>query len=129
MGMAETLSWSFTAGASSGAGLNSSGSLVAEAATSAVVTLDANMASPTTLTLQLDDVDRIAFLAIASSISDGSVEVQADGADPTPLTGPLILYGAGVKLFAGSLDTLKAQNKHTTGSAQLSMLIGRKLSP
>ena len=126
--MVETLTWSFTAGSSSGAGLASNGSLAAEAATLASVSLDANMAAAIDLALQLADVDQIAFLAIAASLEDGSVEVQADGANPTVLTGPLILYGEAVKLFAGDLTTLKVQNKHPTEAAELSVLIGRMLS-
>ena len=72
-------------------------------------------------------MSNITFLAISSSISDGTVEVQADGAAPTPLTGPMILYGDAVGLFAGDLTTLKAQNKHATDEAELSVLIGFKL--
>jgi hypothetical protein len=126
--VAETISWSFTAGASSGAGLSSNGTLESEAVTSAVVALDANMSDPADLTMQLEDVDRIAFLAVSASIADGSIEIRADGADPTPLTGPLLLYGAAVRLFAGDLSTLKVQNKHATDPAKLSVLIGSKLS-
>lgn len=126
--MVETLTWSFTAGSSSGAGLSSNGFREVEASTSASVSLDANMATATDLELQLDDVDKIAFLAVAASLSDGSVEIQADGASPTALTGPLILYGDAVKLFAGDLTTLKVQNKHATEAADLSVLIGSQLS-
>ena len=126
--MAEEISWSFTAGSTSGAGLSSSGALEAEAATSAAVKLDANMGAQADLALQLDTVDKIAFLAISSSIYDGSVEVQATGASATALTGPLILFGGAVKLFATDLSTLKVQNKHATEEAKLSVLIGRKLS-
>lgn len=126
--MSESISWSFNAGATTGAGLNSSGSLEAEAAISAVVTLGAAMGEAADLALQLDTVDKIVFLAISSSISDGSVEVQADGEEATPLTGPLILYGSAVKLFANDLTTLKTQNKHATKEATLSVLIGLKLS-
>ncbi len=125
--MAETLTWSFTVGSSSGAGLSSNGSLEAQATTLASVSLDAAMATATDLALQLDDVDKIAALVIASSLEDGTVEVQADGAAVTPLTGPLILNGAAVKLFAGDLTTLKAQNKHATESAELTVLIASQL--
>jgi len=126
--VAETISWSFTAGASSGAGLSSNGTLEAEAVTAAVVSLEANMSDAADLAMQLEDVDRIAFLAVSASLTDGSVEIQADGANPTPLTGPLLLYGAAVRLFAGDLSTLKVQNKHATDAAELSVLIGSKLS-
>jgi hypothetical protein len=125
--MAETVSWAFTAASSSGAGIASGGSLAADGTTSASVQLDAAMASAAALTLQLDDVDRIAFLGIVPSLTDGSVEVQADGGSATKLTGPLMLFGAAVKLFAGDLTTLKAQNRHATKAATLSVLLGLKL--
>ena len=86
------------------------------------------MAAQAELALQLDSVDKIVFLAISSSINDGSVEVQATGADATALTGPMILYGGAVKLFATDLSTLKVQNKHAAEKATLSVLIGHKLS-
>ena len=73
--MAETISWSFTAGASSGAGLSSNGTLEAEAVTSAVVSLEANMSDAADLAMQLEAVDRIAFLAVSASIADGSIEI------------------------------------------------------
>lgn len=125
--MAETISWSFTAASSSGAGVASSGARPADGTASASVQLDAAMGAATPLTLQLDDVDRIAFLGIVPSLIDGSVEVQADGAAMTKLTGPLMLFGDAVKLFAGDLTTLKVQNRHGTKAATLSVLIGLKL--
>jgi hypothetical protein len=91
------------------------------------MTLDANMGSPTNLTLQLDDVDKITFLGIVPSLTDGSVEVQADSAAPTVMTGPMMLFGAAVKLFASDLTTLKAQNKHANKAATLNVLIGLEL--
>ncbi|MDP3415497.1 hypothetical protein [Falsiroseomonas sp.] len=125
--MAETLSWSVTMASSSGAGVASHGALVADGTSSASVQLDAGMAAAAPLTLQLDNVDRIAFLGLVPSLTDGSVEVQADGAAATKLSGPLMLFGGAVKLFAGDLSTLKAQNRHTTKAATLSVLIGLKL--
>ena len=125
--MAETLSWSFTTASSSGAGVASSGSLTVDGTASASVQLDAAKAAASPLTLQFDQVDRIAFLGIVPSLTDGSVEVQGDGAAATKLTGPLMLFGAAVKLFTGDLTTLKAQNTHATKTATLSVLIGLKL--
>lgn len=125
--MPETVSWSFTAASSSGAGIASGGALPADGTASASVQLDAAMAAAATLTLQLDNVDRIAFLGLVPSLTDGSVEVQADGAAATKLSGPLMLFGAAVKLFAGDLTTLKAQNRHATKAATLAVLIGLKL--
>jgi hypothetical protein len=125
--MVETVSWSFTTASSSGAGVASAGSLAADGTASASVQLDAGMASAASLTLQLDDVDRIAFLGLVPSLTDGSVEVQADGASATKLTGPLMLFGEAVKLFADDLTTLRAQNRHATRPATLSVLLGLKL--
>lgn len=127
--LVDSVSWSFTVGASSGAGFSSNGKHDVEATTSAVVALEANMNAPTDLSLQLADVEKIAFLAIGSSLADGSVEVKADGADAVAMTGPLILFGKAVKLFAGDLATLSVQNKHATKEAKLTLLIARKLSP
>lgn len=126
--MSEKITWSFTAGASSGAGLTSNGSIDAGATMSLTETLDANMTGTRDLMLQLDTAASIVFLAVESSVSDGTVEVQADGATATKLTGPLVLVGNAVGLFANDLTTLKAQNKHTTEEAVLSVLIGLKLT-
>jgi hypothetical protein len=127
--MAETISWSFIAASSSGAGVRSNGVRPAGGTTSASIQLDANMGSATTLMLQLDKVDNIAFFGIAPSLTDGSVEVQAGSGTLTKLTGPLMLFGGAVKLFASDLTTLKAQNKHTTETATLSFLIGLDFWP
>lgn len=126
--MPETVSWSISVGASSGAGLASHGALGAEAATFAKVDLDAAMPAATDLALQIADTGGIVFFAVSASRNDGSVTVQGDGAAPTPLTGPLILFGEAVGLFAGDLTALKAQNTHATEAATLTILIGRALS-
>ena len=125
--MSDTISWSFTVGAASGAGLDMAGALATEAATSATIDLEPAMGAQSSLALQLADVSKLNFLAISCTVLDGAVEVQADGAAVTKLTGPLILFGDGIKLFAGSLATLKVQNKHATEAATLSVLIGRNL--
>jgi hypothetical protein len=72
----------------------------------------------------VDDVDKVNFLAISSDLLDGKVLVKADGATATPLTGPLLLPGAAVKLFAEDLTTLTVHNTSLNNSAKLSVLIG-----
>ena len=123
------MTWSFTAGSSSGIGLDDAGSMDLEATTAANIQLDAAMNNATGLALQLADVNKVSFLAITASRYDGSVKVKADGAGDTDLDGPLILFGEGVKLFAGDLSTLSVQNAHQTEAVTLSIVIGRKLSP
>ena len=127
--MPDSISWSISAGATSGVGLSSNGSINAEAATAASVSLDANMAGQEDLALQIAAVDKVAFFAVDASISDGTVEIQADGATATKLRGPLVLIGDAVGLFASDLSTLKVQNKHATEPATLTVMIGRNLSP
>lgn len=127
--MAQKLSWSFSAGSSSGSAVNVSGETAVDAVVSASVTLDAAMAAARELTLQVDDVDRVLFLAISSSLIDGKVEVEPVGGTAMAVTGPLILYGAAVKLFAADLSTIKVQNKAVATAATLTILIGLKLVP
>jgi hypothetical protein len=121
--MAQNISWTYSAD-NSGGGINASGSTIVDAVISASVDLDAAMAQKKDLALQVDDVSKVAFLVIASSLYDGKVEIQATGTNPTALAGPLILYGAAVGLFASDLTTLKVQNKSAQTAATLSILIG-----
>ena len=126
--MSEKMSWSFTAASSAGSGVSSSGAFDTDATASSTVTLDAAMVSATDLTFQLNEVSRITLLAIVPSLTDGSIEIQADGSSATALTGPMVLFGAAVGLFAGDLTTLRVQNKHVDKKATLSVLMGLKLS-
>lgn len=126
--MSELLSWSLSAGAPSGVGVNQSGSVETEAITTATVDLEAAMAAAKDLALQVDDVTKVDFLIVTCTLNDGKVEVQADGAAATPLTGPLVLFGGAVGLFAGDLDKLSVQNKSPTTAAKLSILIGLQLA-
>jgi hypothetical protein len=80
------------------------------------------------LALQIGDVDKLAFFILTSSLTDGSVEVKADTATRTKLTGPIILFGAAIKLFAGSLDTITLKNSSTADAADIRILMGSKLS-
>lgn len=126
--MSQLLSWSFSAGSPGGAGVNASGAVETEAIVTAEIDLDANMGAAQELALQVDDVAKVDFMIVTSTLSDGKVELQADGAAATPVTGPLVLFGGAVELFAGDLTTLSVQNKSPTDAAKLSILIGLKLA-
>ena len=121
--MSESISWSLTAGGTSGSTIQTKGSSDGDGIVSVTVELDAGSAERD-LTLQVDDVDKVGFLAISSDLQDGSVTVKADGANATALTGPILLFGAGVKLFAGDLGTLTVHNTSAVDAATLTVLIG-----
>jgi len=123
--MTQKLTWSFSAGSASGA-LNTTGSTEVEAVFNATVDLDANMANASTLALQIDDVAKVKLLAISSSLNDGKVEVKGSGS-AIALTGPMVLYGAAVALFATDLSTIKVQNKSASVPASLTILVGLAL--
>ena len=121
--MSETISWSLTAGGTSGSGVNAAGATTGDATVS--VSVDLDPASPArALTLQVDNVDKVSFLAISSSLLDGNVTVKATGAAATKLTGPILLFGEAVALFASDLTTLTVQNTSADKAAKLSVLIG-----
>lgn len=120
--MSETISWSLTAGGTSGSGINSTGATSGDAVVAASVDLDAGSAERA-LTLQVDDVSKIAMLAISSDLLDGTVTVKATGS-AIPLTGPILLFGEAVALFADDLTTLTIQNTSVDKAAKLSVLIG-----
>jgi hypothetical protein len=125
--MPQKFSWSFSGGTPSGAGANEGGSVEVDAITSAEVTL-AKASADRELALQIDDVEKLAFFILTSSINDGSVDVFADDtATRTKITGPLILYGEAIKLFAGDLQTLTLKNASTTDAADITILMGFKL--
>lgn len=121
--MSETISWSLTAGGASGSGVNAAGATTGDATVS--VSVDLDPAGPErALTLQVDDVDKVSFLAISSSLLDGKVTVKATGAAATKLTGPILLFGEAVALFASDLTTLTVKNNSADKAAKLSVLIG-----
>lgn len=115
-------------GGAGGAALNASGALGAEAVMTARRRLEPAMGEAETLTLQIDDVGKLVFLAIDASLRDGSVQVGAEAASMTALSGPLLLFGAGVSLFADDLSTLSVRNTHATEAATLTILIGSALT-
>jgi hypothetical protein len=125
--MAQNISWTFSAD-NSGGGVSTSGATAVDAVKSASIDLDAAMTQKKDLALQVDDVSKVAFLVIASSLYDGKVEIQATGTNPTALTGPLIQYGPAVGLFASDLTILKVQNKSAQTAVTLSILIGLKVA-
>ncbi|HEY0013038.1 MAG TPA: hypothetical protein VGB79_09320 [Allosphingosinicella sp.] len=126
--MAQKLFWSFGGNSSGGAGIDSGGVVEVDAVTIAEVQLVKNMNADRELALQIGDVGKLAILVLTSSVNDGSVEVQADTATRTKLTGPIILFGAAIKLFAGSLDKISLKNLSTTNVADIRILMGSKLS-
>jgi hypothetical protein len=125
--MSQKFSWSFSGGSPAGAGVNNGGSLEVDAITSAGVTLAKAMGADRDLALQIDDVDKLAFFIMTSSLNDGSVDVKADSATRTKLSGPLILYGEAIKLFAGDLQTISLKNSSATAAADITILMGFKL--
>jgi hypothetical protein len=124
----QLMSWSFNAGAPTGVGVNASGSASVDAITTAGVTLEANMPAAEDLALQFDDVGKVDFLVLTSSLTSGEVEVKADGAAVTKLTGPLVLFGNAVKLFAGNLGKVSVQNKSADKKAEIAILVGLSLT-
>lgn len=125
--MTESIAWSVTAGNASSSGINAAGSTAGDATVSVSLTLDPAAAAPRDLALQVDDVSKVTFLAIATDLNDGTVEVKGTGAAAIPLTGPVMLFGAAVPLFSTDLTTLSVQNKSPDKEADLSVLIGLTL--
>jgi hypothetical protein len=125
--MPQDFSWSFNGGAPSGVGVNNAGHMAVDAITTAGVTLAKAMAADRDLALQIDDVAKVAFFVLTSSLNDGSVEIKADTATRTKLTGPIILYGEAVKMFAGNLEKLTLKNSSPTDAAEITILMGLNL--
>lgn len=125
--MQQSLSWSFNAGTAGGHGVNVGGSLSVDAVFSASIVLDKNMAATKDVALQIDDVDKLNLIVIASSLNDGKVEVKTDLAAITKITGPVVLFGNAAKLFAGDLEKISLQNKSADKTADISILIGLAL--
>jgi hypothetical protein len=124
--MADTITWSVNAAASSGAGGKASGKTSVDAVVAANATLEPAMAAAQDLALQIDDTDKVLFFSVTSTLNDGKVKIKAD-ADEIEVTGPLVLHGDAVGLFAGDLGTLSVQNTSTDTAADLSIMIGLKL--
>lgn len=126
--MSQKFFWSFGGNSQAGVGIADGNGIEVDAITTAEVQLAENMAADRTLALQIDDVDKLAFFILTSSLIDGSVEVKADTATRTKLVGPIILFGAAIKLFAGSLDSISLKNLSATDAADIRILVGSKLT-
>lgn len=120
--MSEAISWSLSAGGASGPGISSAGQTEGDATVSLSKELD--IGEEKGLAVQVDDVDKVTFLAIDCDLLDGSVTVKATADDPTALKGPILLYGEAVKLFGDDLTTLTVKNNSTEKKANLTALIG-----
>lgn len=125
--MAKKFFWSFGGNSAAGVGIADGNGIDVDAITTADVQLVKNMSADRELALQIDDVDELAFFVLTSSLTDGSVEVKTDTATRTKLTGPIILFGSAIKLFAGSLATLTLKNLSATDAADIRILVGSKL--
>lgn len=121
--MTELIAWSLTAGGASSSGIGAAGTTTCDATVSVSVDLDAGGAERA-LTLQVDDVEKVVFLAISCDRLDGSVTVKATAAEASALTGPIVLFGAAVGLFASDLTTLTVHNTSSETAATLSVLVG-----
>jgi hypothetical protein len=121
--MAEKITWSLTAGGSSGSAIQAKGESQGDGIVSVSVDLDAGSAARG-LALQVETVGNVGFLAISSDLLDGSVTVKADGANASALNGPILLFGDAVKLFAGDLTTMPVHNTSSVKPATVRVLIG-----
>ncbi|WP_162894669.1 hypothetical protein [Rhizobium terrae] len=125
--MSEKISWSVNAGAAGGS-LVQSGSVDCEAVTTVSVSIDAGGSKA--LDLQLEDISKVEFLGIKSSIYDGKLKVKASGtgAAEIALTGPVLLFRGGVALLGPSFETLTVKNEHAADAASVEILIASTLS-
>ncbi|MFN9630906.1 MAG: hypothetical protein ACK59A_11865 [Cyanobacteriota bacterium] len=124
--MPESITWSLAASGTPGPTIQATGKTPGDGFIS--ISLEVEKSSgPTDHNLQVDNVDKVNFLLISSDLLDGKISVKADRTDATPLTGPLLLVGAAVKLFANNLTTLTVTNSSTEKKATLFVLIGLTL--
>jgi hypothetical protein len=124
-----SLAWSISVGAGSGPGLTGSGMLDAGAVTTASAEVDAGTNQD--LALQIDDVARVAMLAVTCNRYDGSVTIKGgDAADPSlVLTGPIFAFGAVAQRLAASLGTVKVTAAAAPATpASVTFLIGTSLT-
>ena len=127
--MPSRISWSNSVASDGGASVSGRGDIIIDTATSVTVTLDPATVAAEALDLQVADPSGVAVLAIFSDVMDGSLTVKATLGSATALTGPLVLFGAAVTMFATDLTTLNVQNNHATDEATLEILIGRTVGP
>lgn len=124
--MVENISWALNVSGTAGSPIQAAGQSSGDAIVSVSVDLEAGSAERV-LAVQVDDMDRVAFLALSSSLTNGKVTVQADGPAAIALSGPILLFGTATKLFAGDLSTLKVHNTSATEAATVKVLIGLTL--
>ena len=120
----EQTSWNLNLVTTSGIAIGSGGSTDSNAATSIPLVLEPE--TDITLALQLADTTKIDVFCIVSSTYDGSIEITTDG-NTFKLSGPLLLYGQLVGHFSSDLSSLTIENKSTTETANLKILISRDL--
>jgi hypothetical protein len=118
--MADSIAWSFNATASTGGTSKAAGKTAADAVLIVRKTIPDTFDDP--LSLQLETADKIAFLAMTSSVYDPDLTVKAGGTT-VKLTGPLVLHGNAVALFSADLGALEVKNT-TGGDVELSILVG-----
>lgn len=118
--MPESIAWSFNATASTGGTCKGAGKTPADAVMIVRKTIADQFDDP--LSLQLETADKIAFLALTSSVYDADLTVNG-GVTAVKLTGPLVLHGNAVALFTTDLGELEVKNV-TGGEVELSILLG-----
>jgi hypothetical protein len=127
--MPDSISWSFNAAAASGATGRASGKTDVDAVMTA--TKSVMKSTPLVLDLQADASSKIVFLCISSSSPESTVKVGTGAsAKQVTLTGPLILYGDGIKLFSDDLSAVSVTGPATgatTAAADISILLGLKI--
>jgi hypothetical protein len=118
--MPDSIAWSFNATASTGGASKSAGKTPADAVL--IVRKTVPDAFDDALALQLETADKIAFMALTSSVYDADLTVKGTGT-AVKLTGPLVLHGNAVALFSTDLGELEVKNA-TGGDVELSILLG-----
>jgi hypothetical protein len=118
--MPDSISWNFNASASTGGTSKAAGKTPADAVL--IVRKTVPDTFDDSLNLQIDTADKIAFLALTSSVYDAHLTVKG-GITAVKLTGPLVLHGNAVALFSTDLGELEVKNA-TGGDVELSILLG-----
>lgn len=125
--MPDLISWSFNATASAGGMSKGSGKVEVDAVLVANRTIKKGAAAEE-LALQLEAAAKVVFLSITSTSAEVTVKVGTGaGAKTVTLSGPLILYGDGVNLFASDLGKVTLSAPTSDATADVSILIGMKL--
>ena len=131
--MADTISWTVNAVASSGPAIRASGATIVDAISSASVPLPASTGTATAVdvNLQLELATRFRFLAVTCPNTKGEVEISVGTAaakKTVKLYGPFVLHHDAIALFTSDLSTLKVTNT-SNAATELSILIGYQFAP